>query len=56
MGNYPKTHIVIEVVGDVPVAVSTASVPTIVVPRPAAQLAARPYNHGKKPKLLASSS
>ena len=37
MGNHPKPHIVVEVIGYVPVTVSTAGVPSIVVPRAAAQ-------------------
>ena len=48
MGHNPKTDIVVEVVGHVPVAVSTARVPMIVVPRAAPHCAAaRPPSNGQ---------
>jgi hypothetical protein len=41
--NHPKTDVVVTIVARVPVAISRAAVPRIVVPRTAAQQAGLPY-------------
>jgi len=52
MGDDPKPYFVVEVIAKVPVAVSAAGVPSIVVPTAAAQIAARPYKNGRSRLLL----